>query len=170
MEQISKYFENKPLPSTHTNIHTGAQFFCSCDTVCQRKKASFLLGDGLVKSKLLGGLVDIFANNTVIPPRWAKHASVCLLISHKRGAHSFALIHKQRQTFPLLCRLLSFSVLYFPPSSLSPGRVHSYTHPGTSLEVFRPHTEQCKALSCLPSLILTVLYGHSFSIIPSSSS
>lgn len=115
--------------------------------MCQREKASFSLGDGPVKSTLFGGLVDIFANNTVISPRRAKHASVCLLIPHKRPVHSFALIHKQRQTFPLLCRLLSFSLFYFPPSSLSPGRAHSYTHPGTSLEVFRPHTEQCKDLS-----------------------
>ena len=57
-----------------------------------------------------------------------KHASVCLLIPHKRTAHSFALIHKQRQTFPLLCRLLSFSFFYFSPFLSEPRKgalIHS---------------------------------------------
>ncbi len=132
----------------HLLAHTQAlACFENLITVYVREKDSFLLGDGLVKSTLLGGLADVFANNTVISSWRAKHASVCLLISHKRTAQSDGLIHKQRQTFPLLCRLLSFSLFYFPPSSLSPGRAYSYTHPGTSLEVFRPHTEQCKDLS-----------------------
>lgn len=131
----------KKPPSAYTQVQKCFK------NKCQTEKASFSLGDGPVKSTLFGWLADIFANNTVISPRQAKHASVCLLIPHKRTAHSFALIHKRRQTFPLFCRLLSFSFFYFPPSSLSPGRAHSYTHPGTSLEVFRPHTEQCKDLS-----------------------
>lgn len=166
-----------PFPSTDTNIHTGAHvFWKSHHNMRQREKASFFLGDGPMKNTLLGGLVDIFANNTVISSWWAKHANVCLLIAHKRTAHSFALIHKLRQTLPLLCRLLSFSLFYFPPSSLSPGRAHSYSHPGTSLEVCRPHTEQCKDLSLTLSfppffpLSFPFLYFHSFSIILSSSS
>lgn len=84
---------------------------CHLMTVSQREKRKFSLG--YLKSTVLGGRVDIFANNMVISPWRDKHACVCLLIPHKRVVHLFALIHKQRQTFSLLCRLLSF-LFYFP--------------------------------------------------------
>lgn len=88
----SAFISPMPLPSTHTSTYTGAKVFSkSYDSMCQREEASFSLGDGPVKSTLLGWLVDIFANNRVISPWQAKHASVCLLIPHKRTAHLFAL-------------------------------------------------------------------------------
>lgn len=147
----------------HTPAYTQShKYFENPVTICVRQKKGFILAGWWPDEKQLcwAGLVGIFANNTVISPRRAKHASVCLLIPHKRTAQSLSLIHKQRQTFPLLCRLLSFSSFYFPPSSLSPGRAHSYTHPGTSLEVYRPHTEQHEDLSLTLFLLPFLSHFH----------
>lgn len=169
-----------PLPSTHTRVHT-CFFFKSHDHMCQREKASFFLVDGPVKSTLFGGLVDIFAKNTVISPRRAKHASVCLLIPHKRTAHSFVLAHKQRQTFPLLCRLFLFLLILFSPFLSEPRKgalIHSPRNkPGGPQTTHRAVQGSLPdSLSFSPafplsftSLVPTFLNNHSFAIIPSSS-
>lgn len=72
-----------------------------------QSEAPFFLGECPVKRALFGRLADIFANNTVISPWRAKHASVCLLIPHKRKVYSFVLLHKQRQTFPFIVQASS---------------------------------------------------------------
>lgn len=136
------------MAQTHHDI--GKQVFIiiiiilhTCLKVSQSLK--ILAGWQPGEKQLFGGWADIFANNTVISPWRAKHASVCLLIPHKRTAHSSAFIHKQRQTFSLLCRLVSFSFFHSPPSFLSePGEAHTLTHsprnkPGG---LWTTHTEQ----------------------------
>lgn len=115
-----------------------------------------------MKSTLFGQLADIFANNTVISPRQAKHASVCLLPPHKRPAHSFALTHKQRQTSPLFLQTSLVLLLLFSPPSLSEPRKGALTRsPRNKLEVFGPHTEQCEDLSLTLFLFLPPHRSHS---------
>lgn len=63
----------------------------------------------------------------------------------------------------LYCADFSLSPHFIlPPSSLSPGRAHSYTHPGTSLEVYRPHTEQREDLSLTLFLLPFLSHFHFF--------
>jgi len=133
--------------------------------MCQRKIASFFVDDCLVKGALFGKQADIFADITVISLWWAKHDNVCLLTPHKRGVHSVMLKHKQKQTFPLLCRLLSFSFFYFCPF-FSERRKDALTaeQPGGLQTTHRAVQESLPALffasflSSLPTslLILTV--------------
>lgn len=131
-----------------------------------KSETSFSLGDGPVISILFGELCDIFANNVVISPWQAKHASVCLLIPHKRTANSFVLIHKQRQTFPLLCRLFFLFLLFFPlPLWAQEGRTHTLTpeQAWRSLD----HTQSCARISPWLSFFfffLLFLLFHSFCI------
>lgn len=131
------------------------------------ENGSLLLCGG--ESKLLGGPVDKFANNTVISPQWAKHASVCLLIPNKRTVHLFASIHRQRQTFPLLCRPLSFYLFYSPPPFPSEPRKDTLTHsPRNKRGGLSDHTQSkdlwLTLLSCLPSLIYFTVTFLSVSI------
>lgn len=125
------------LSSSSTKIHTGAQVFRKT-TMRHRARLRSSWVNARWK-ELFGRLADIFANNTVISPWRAKHASVCLLIPHKRKVYSFVLLHKQRQTFPFIVQASS---PFFWPLLLWAQEGHS--QPGTSLEVFRPHTEQAK--------------------------
>lgn len=107
----------------------------------------FILSGWWPGGTLYGGLAEILPNNMVISPWQGKHASVCLCIPHKRTAHSFSLIHKQRQTSPLLCRLLLFLLLLFfsIPLWAKERRTHTVT-PEQAWRSFRPHTEQCEDL------------------------
>lgn len=91
-----------------------------CHTVWGRR-GSFLSGE----KNTVGRLADILANIKVISLRQAKHHTVCLLTPHKRTVNSVALTHKQKQTFPLLFRLLSFFFFffYFCPIFFEPRKV-----------------------------------------------
>lgn len=105
----------------HQNPHRCTSV--SKNYYASQSEAPFFLGECPVKRALFGRLADIFANNTVISPWRAKHASVCLLIPHKRKVYSFVLLHKQRQTFPFIVQ--ASSPFFLAPSSLSPGRTQS---------------------------------------------
>lgn len=87
-EEFNHVIDNHTYQHVHRCTSTE-----NYDNMCQRERLSFSLADGLVKGTQFDGMADMFANNTVISPRRAKHASVCLLIPHKRAAHSFSVMH-----------------------------------------------------------------------------
>ncbi len=85
--------------------------------------------------------------------------SVFACLFHIKDQFTLSLSYTSKGKHSLYCADFSLSPYFiFPPSSLSPGRAHSYTHPGTSLEVLRPHTEQCKDLS------LTLSFSPAFTL------
>lgn len=68
-----------------------------------------------MKSTQLGGPFDIFANNTVISSRRAKHASVCLLMLRIKERFCRSLSNTGEGKHSLYCADLSLSPYFIPP-------------------------------------------------------
>lgn len=107
----------------------------------------------LKSSSLLGGLLNIFANNTIISRQRAKHASVCLLMLHIKERFCRSLSSTDEGKHSLYCADLSLSPYFIPPlPGPGQGRTRSHSHPATNSEVSGPHTEQRADPSLLPLL------------------
>lgn len=63
----------------------------------------------------MGGLLNIFANNTIISPQRAKHASVCLLTLHIKECFCRSLSSAGEGKHSLYCADLSLSPYFIPP-------------------------------------------------------
>lgn len=73
------------------------------------------LNVALKSSALLGGLLNIFANSTIISPQRAKHASVCLLMLHIKERFCRSLSSTGEGKHSLYCADLSLSPYFIPP-------------------------------------------------------
>ena len=143
--QKGSFFPQSVCPIVFlTYICTYTHTWVACvDVACQCEGPCLSQGDGLVKGSLLfGGKLLYLQIAASSPHGGAKHARVCLLISHKRGDCSLTLIHKQRQTFRLLCRpshssFFSPSSLEGHPRTLTPEQAWRYSDHTQSLQIGR---------------------------------
>lgn len=91
----------------------------------------------------------------------------CLLAyaPHKRTVLSFAFQHRRRQTFPLLCRPLSFSLLYPSPPQAQEGLAHTLTPQQTRRS--SDHTQSSTRILPPASPLWLTLYRSYFGLPPS---
>lgn len=115
---------------------------------------------------MLGGLLNIFANNTLISPRRAKHASVCLLMLHIKERFCRSPSSTGEGKHSLYCADLSLSPYFIPPLP-GPRKDSLSLSPSNKLGGLGDHTQSGARIlpCCLSSPAPGVFYDRSLSFI-----